>query len=129
MGTKYVIKSVKDVVHIDREGSNQTIYRIPRGENGLLIQYARSVTMDGMVTNVVVTGKTDENGKTKVETRVPRNKKTYGTLTRVIHKDEDTKLSEIKKRPNTYWMRTLFLIRNTISLLWTFPGSEKAIKF
>mgnify|MGYP000003615618 FL=1 len=97
MGTKYVIKSVKDVVHIDREGSNQTIYRIPRDENGLLIQYARSVTMDGMVTNVVVTGKTDENGKTKVETRIPRNKKTYGTLTRVIHKDEDTKLSEIKK--------------------------------
>lgn len=97
MGTRYVIKSVKDVVHIDREGSNQSIYRIPRGEQGLLLQYSRSVTMDGMVTNVVVTGKTDEEGKTKVETKVPRNKSTYGTLTRIIHKDEDTKLSEIKK--------------------------------
>ena len=95
--TKYVIRSIKDVVHIDKEGSNQTVYRIPRGDNGLLIQYARLVTMDGMVTNVVVTGKTDEKGKTKVEAKVPRHKEDYGTLTRIINKDQDTKLSEIKE--------------------------------
>ena len=59
--------------------------------------YSRSVTMDGMVTNVLIAGKSDDNGKRKVEARKERNRKTYGTLTRVIYKDGDTKLSEAKE--------------------------------
>lgn len=95
-GVKYTIKSVKGKVCIDREGSNETIYRIGRGEDGILLDYSRSTTLEGVVTRVVITGKTDENGKTKVEAKVDGNRNKYGTLTKVVHKDEDTKLSEMK---------------------------------
>lgn len=96
-GTKYNIKSHKGRIYIDKQGANETVYRITRGDEGIMSSYSRSVTMDGMVTNVLIAGKSDDNGKRKVEARKERNRKTYGTLTRVIYKDGDTKLSEAKE--------------------------------
>ena len=96
-GTRYVIRNKKDTVYIETEGQNVTRYQITRGAYGTMIDYTRSVTMDGMVTKVIITGKTEDNDKTKIEARVSsKHIKDYGTLTKIINKDEDTKLSTIK---------------------------------
>lgn len=100
-GVDYVIKADKGQVTIDKEGSNSKTYHITRGSSGMMIDYSRSVTMDNMVTKVVISGKTNEDGKTTVEDRVTRNTNTYGILAKVIHKDEETKLSEIKAEAKT----------------------------
>ncbi|MGC2873792.1 hypothetical protein ACDL92_10955 [Ihubacter sp. mB4P-1] len=96
-GTKYSIKSHKGRIYIDKQGANRIVYQITRGDGGIMISYNKSVTMDGMVTRVVIAGKSDEDGKRKIEAKKERNRKTYGTLSRVIYKDGDTKLSEAKE--------------------------------
>ena len=101
-GSKYVVRSKQDAMHIDAQGKNTPVYRITRGDSGIMLDYARTVTMDGMVTKVIITGKTDDKGKTKIVTSVSsKNKKAYGTLTKIISKDEDTKLSTVKSEANT----------------------------
>ena len=52
-GTRYVIRNKKDTVYIETEGQNVTRYQITRGAYGTMIDYTRSVTMDGMVTKDV----------------------------------------------------------------------------
>lgn len=99
-GVKYVVKSKKGKIYIDKQGSNEKAYCISRGTQSIMQSYNRSVTMDGMVTSVIIAGKSDENGKRKIEERVDKNRKTYGTLAKIIYKDEDTKLSEVKKEAN-----------------------------
>ena len=99
-GVKYVVKSKKGKIYIDKQGSNEKAYCISRGTQSIMQSYNRSVTMDGMVTSVIIAGKSDENGKRKIEERVDKNRKTYGTLAKIIYKDEDTKLSEMKKEAN-----------------------------
>lgn len=94
-GTKYVIRSSKDVMTVLAEGKNQTVYIIDQG-GGPEIEYTRTTTMEGMITKVVITGKTNKKGKTKIAATVKKNTKTYGTLQKVIHKDEDTKLKQVK---------------------------------
>lgn len=96
-GTKYVVRGEKDAIVIDKTGSNKSVYRISRGTSGIMINYSKSVTMEGMVTKVIIAGKTDENQKTKVESTVKRNTKTYGTLAKIISKDGDTTEAEIEK--------------------------------
>ena len=94
-GTKYVILSEKDVMQIKPVGSNSTIYRFVAGENA--IQTYSSCTMDGMVTKVVILGKADDNERQRVEATVKGKTDEYGTLQKVITRDENTSLSEAKK--------------------------------
>lgn len=96
-GTEYVIRSTKDVMEIAAVGKNQTIYQIDRAGRGIQLDFTKTVTMDEMVTKVVIAGKTDKKGKTKMEATLKKNTKEYGTLQKVIHKDEDTKLKEAKE--------------------------------
>ena len=100
-GTEYVIRSVKDVMNVLSVGKNTTVYNIDKGGRGVEIEYTRTTTMEGLVTKVVITGKTDKAGKTKIEAAVRKNTKKYGTLQKVINKDEDTKLKEIRAEAQT----------------------------
>lgn len=95
-GTEYVIRSTKDVMEIAAVGKNQTIYQIDRAGRGIQLDFTKTVTMDEMATKVVIVGKTDKKGKAKIEATLKKNTKEYGTLQKVIHKDEDTKLKEVK---------------------------------
>lgn len=104
-GSKYVLRSIKDTLHVIAQGTNTPIYRISRGDNGIMLSWGRNVTMEGMITKVVITGKTNDNGKTKVAATVTKNTGTYGTLQKIISKDEDTKLADAKKEANTILKR------------------------
>ena len=90
-----VMKSVKDVVYIETVGVNSKIYEIKRGENA--ISTTSTVTMDDVVTRVVITGKQDDDGCTPVEATVDGDTERFGTIQKIIRKNENTEMSEVKE--------------------------------
>lgn len=94
-GQKYVIRSIKDAIHIKTVGTNSTIYTLQAGKN--LIEVKGTTTMDGMVTKVVILGKADDNDRQPVEATVKGNTSKYGTLQQLISRNENTSLSDAKK--------------------------------
>jgi len=94
-GKKYVITSEKDVVNIRTIGSNSRVYTIKSGQNA--IQTSSECTMEGMTTQVVILGKADKEDRQKVEGTVSGNTGAYGTLQKLITRDENTSLDDTKK--------------------------------
>lgn len=95
-GIKPVMKSTQDVVCIDPEGANELIYKFTRGKDGNTIETASNLTMQGMVTKVVIIGKEDDNERAPVEDTVNGNTATYGTLQKVLNLSSGTTLAEVK---------------------------------
>lgn len=98
-GKKYVIRSIKDVMHIDGVGQNTTVYRFKSAGNS--VEFRRECTMNGMVTKVVILGKADDNDRRPVEATVSGNTSEYGTLQKLIDRDENTSLADAKKEANS----------------------------
>lgn len=94
-GKKYVILSEKDVMQIKTVGSNSTIYRFTADQNA--IQTSSNCTMDGMVTKVIILGKADDEERRPIEATLKGNTSEYGTLQKIIDRDEDTTLEDSKK--------------------------------
>lgn len=94
-GKKYVILSTKDTMQVKPVGSNSTVYRFIAGKNA--VKTSSECTMDGMITKVVILGKADENDREPVEATVAGNTSEYGTLQKVISRDENTSLADAKK--------------------------------
>ena len=93
-GKKYVILSEKDIVCIKPVGSNKTIYHFLSGNN--TTQTYSECTMDGMVTKVVIVGKADDEEREPIEATVSGNTSQYGTLQKIIDRDENTTLADAK---------------------------------
>lgn len=98
-GKKYVILSEKDVMQIKHVGSNSTIYHLIEGKNAS--QTDAACTMDGMVTKVVILGKAGSDEREPVEATVTGKTSEYGTLQKVINKDENTSVADAKKEAQT----------------------------
>lgn len=98
-GKKYVIRSIQDVMHIDGVGANTTVYRFKSAANS--VEFRRECTMGGMVTKVVILGKADDNDRRPVEATVSGNTSEYGTLQKLIDRDENTSLADAKKEANS----------------------------
>lgn len=96
-GYKSVMRSIKDVVHIDGIGSNTTLYKICSGENGNAIEVGSTKSMHGVITKVVIIGKEDDNDRAQVEDVVSGNTSRYGTLQKVVSVSSGTTLAEVKK--------------------------------
>ena len=94
-GKKYVITSEQDTVCIREIGQNSTVYNVNRGQNAL--QTNSECTMDGMTTRVVILGKADDDDRIPVEGTVTGDTGTYGTLQKLITRDENTSLEDAKK--------------------------------
>ena len=94
-GKRYVIRSEKDVMYVKNVGENATVYDIKKGQNA--IKASSEETMDGMTTKVVIHGKADDNGRTPVEATVTGNTDDYGTLQKIVNRDENTSLADAKK--------------------------------
>lgn len=94
-GKKYVIVSEKDTIHIKPVGTNSTIYHF-RGTNDT-IRTVSECTMDGMVTKVVIVGKADDEERKPIEATVSGDTGTYGTLQKIIDRNENTTLADAKK--------------------------------
>lgn len=94
-GKKYVILSKKDTMQVKTVGSNGTIYRFIAGKNA--VKTSSECTMEGMITKVVILGKADEDDREPVEATVSGKTSEYGTLQKVISRDENTSLADAKK--------------------------------
>jgi hypothetical protein len=99
-GTKYVVRSIQDKVTVSAVGSNDTVYEIKRAD-GAAISTHSTVSMDNVVTKVVITGSTDDNDKTAIEAVVTGDTAKYGTLQQIQSKSKDTTLAEAKAEANT----------------------------
>lgn len=98
-GKKYVIRSIKDVMHIDGVGANTTVYHFKSAGN--TVEFRRECTMSGMVTKVVILGKADDNDRQPVEATISGNTSEYGTLQKLIDRDKNTSLADAKKEANS----------------------------
>lgn len=98
-GVKYVIRSEKENVIVRSVGRNETVYRIIGGFNAIEIR--KYISMNGVTTQVVILGKSSDDEKTPVEATVSGNTAEYGTLQKIISRDEDITLEEAKKEANT----------------------------
>lgn len=99
-GKKGVMRSIKDEVYIDEVGSNTTIYKLYSGPDGNVIKTNSEITMQGMVTKVVILGKEDNNERANVETTVNGKTDVYGTLQKIISISSGTTLAESKEEAN-----------------------------
>lgn len=94
-GKKFVLRADRDTMQILPVGSNDTVYDILTRQNAL--DTKSDITMDNMVTKIVILGKEDSAGRSKVEATVEGDTKLYGTLQKIETKDEDTSLADTKK--------------------------------
>lgn len=91
---KYVIQSEKDIMVVKPVGSNSTIYQFIAGKN--VVKTASGWTMDGVITKVIITGKADDNDREPIEATVSGNTSEYGTVQRILHRNENTSLADAK---------------------------------
>ncbi len=94
-GERFVMRSEKDVVKITPVGKNSEVYEFKSKAN--VINTESEITMDGMVTKIVILGEADEDGQSKVEATVNGETEVYGTLQKVQNKSETTSLEDAKK--------------------------------
>lgn len=95
LGKDYTVRSVKDVLTVDEVGQNTTIYHIVEGNNATSASY--EVTMNGMITKVVVLGTADNDDREPVEATLDQNSGKYGTLQKIIRRSGETTLDEAKE--------------------------------
>lgn len=93
-GKKSVVLSDKDTMHVKKTGSNDTIYHFLSKKN--VISAASGWTMEGVITQVVIVGKADDDGREPVEATVSGKTSEYGTLQKIQELDENTSLSDAK---------------------------------
>lgn len=98
-GVKYVILSEQDIMKVKPVGANTTVYKIEAGKNAITTETEE--TMDGMITKVVILGKSDKEDRRPIEATLTKNTDTYGTLQKLINRDENTSLADAKKEGNT----------------------------
>lgn len=94
-GQRYVLRSIQDTLCVDPAGSNGTVYKLAARANVL---YTRtSVSMDGMATQAVITGKADSDGRAPVEATLSKNTAAYGTLQKVLASSDADSLADARK--------------------------------
>lgn len=91
---KYVLLSNQDTTIIKTVGSNSTIYQFISGKNA--VATASGWTMDGIITQVVIVGKADEDDREPIEATVSGKTSKYGTLQKILMLDENTTLEDAK---------------------------------
>lgn len=98
-GRRYVMRSVGDVIKIAPVAENSTVYTLKRLEN--VISTASETSMDDVVTKIIILGKSDSNGRSKIEATVKGDTAKYGTLQKIQNKDENTSLADAKREAET----------------------------
>ena len=97
-GKNYVILSDKDTMHIRGVGQNQTVYKIVAGQNA--VKTSTVNTLEGVITKVVILGKANKEDRRPVEATITKNTDRYGTIQKIIDRDEDTTLADAQADAN-----------------------------
>lgn len=98
-GSKYVIRSEKNVLQVKKFGSNTEIYHFISKKS--LTSLSIEESLDDVVTKVIVVGKEDDNERVPVEATVTgSNIKQYGTIQDIVQREEGTTISTSKAEAN-----------------------------
>lgn len=90
---KYVIRSKEDIIYVERVGANafDTVYELNRNQN--VMSTTSETTLDKMVTKVIITGKTNDDGSVDIKDTLEGDVETWGTLQKIVRdnsrEDED----------------------------------------
>ncbi len=93
-GERFVMRSEKDVVKIMPAGKNAIVYDFGSGKN--VLKTKSELTMEGMITKIIILGKEDDDGQSRIEAAVSGDVAKYGTLQKVQNKSETTSIYEAK---------------------------------
>ena len=96
-GKKYCMYSDNNKLVISERGKNTTVYEFAAQKNAIST-YSR-VTLENLVTKVIIHSNSDEGVRSKLEATVTGDT-SYGTLQRVIIRSDNTALAESKKEAN-----------------------------
>lgn len=95
-GMKYVIRSIKDVLTVSKEGTNTEVYKFERKKSAVSIKSNRS--KDKLVTKVVIYGNADDDERREIEATVNgSNLGKYGTLQDIVTMSSGSTLAEAKQ--------------------------------
>lgn len=94
-GKKYVMRSEKDKLRVLNVGINEEIYQLLSAQN--VVQTKSIQTMDGMITKIVFQGKSGTDERPPVEAEVSANTDKFGTLQKVVSRNESASLEDAKK--------------------------------
>ena len=94
-GKKYVIRSEKDKIRILNVGLNEDIYQLLSAKN--VVQTKSIQTMEGVITKVVFQGKAGADERPPVEAELEENTDKFGTLQKVVSRNESASLEDAKK--------------------------------
>lgn len=97
-GTKYIIRSKKDVMQIRNVGANTETYTFESKKN--IISAKSEISLDGLITRVVIYGNEDDEEKRDVATTVDGDTDKYGTLQDVVLISGNTTLEEAEIEAN-----------------------------
>lgn len=93
LDSKYVALMSQDTLEIKRKGSNQEVFYF-HGNN--VMNTKDTMSLQNLVTSVVIVGKSEENARPPVLETVKGNTK-YGTLQEIVTKDTNKTLEDVKK--------------------------------
>lgn len=100
-GKQGVIRAMKDTIEVFTEGSgNSTIYKLHTGEGGNIISSEHTVTMEGIVTKVIIIGSEEDDKQAPIKATVTGNTSKYGTIQKIISSTDSDKLADLKAEAN-----------------------------
>lgn len=88
--TNYVMLMIEDTLYVKAKGSNPDVYVLNTNN---VIQTQDALSMSGLVTQVVITGKENKEGHQPID-YVEKGKTEYGILQEIIVKDKNATLAQ-----------------------------------
>lgn len=87
IGDYYSLISKKDTMIVRLAGDNTETYKFIAGEN--ITSTTSYWTMEGVITQIVLVGKADDEGREPIDYVESRNAQKYGTLQKIQRRDEN----------------------------------------
>lgn len=100
-GKRGVIRDVKGKMEVFTEGKgNSTVYKLKHGTGGNIIKTRHTVTMDGIVTKVIILGSASDDERASIKATIKGKTSDYGTIQKIITSTDSDKLADLKKEAN-----------------------------
>lgn len=94
---EYVCTMAQDVLYVKSKGTNGEVFEFLGGKN--VISTENKLTLDNLVTKVIVVGKQEDSGRVPVQATV-LGKTEYGVLQEIVNRDSDATLKEAQDEAN-----------------------------
>lgn len=125
-GIDYCIRAEKDTIYIKTCGDNATVYCLKEKQNTTSVK--RSVGLDKLVNQVIITGKSDEDNGTPIEATVTGTTTAkYGTVQAIVNRSDktlDEAKTEAEEMLNERQEPTESITLTAIDIPWIHKGDK-----